>query len=132
MNHANVPRVDRSVDEPDIHGLTARLDGRITKSLEFMTANLDRPLVLSDIAGQVCLSTSRFCHLFRQQTGTSPKQALGRMRMDRANELLLDTDLPIKAVAIEVGFQHTSTFIRSFRSARGTTPGKHKDAVVRG
>lgn len=87
-----------------------------------MKEHLDRQLRIEDIAAHVGLSSSRFWHLWRATTGSSPKQLLKQMRLERATELLRATDMALKEVAATVGMPNVSAFGRAFLSWHGLTP----------
>lgn len=55
-------------------------------------------------------------------TGTSPAQYLRSIRMQRAQELLKRTDLPVGEVAVRVGFKEHATFTRTYKEAFGKLP----------
>jgi AraC-like DNA-binding protein len=67
-------------------------------------------------------SLSSFSHLFRSQTGTTFRDYLQRLRMQRACELLRSTDAPVGNVVREVGYSDATSFIRKFKREFGLTP----------
>ena len=70
------------------------LGPRIRRAIRFMEEHNTLPITIAALAEQACLSPGRFCHLFRQQTGTSPMQVLMRIRIERA-QFLLGHDAPL-------------------------------------
>jgi AraC family transcriptional regulator of arabinose operon len=98
------------------------LDPRIGDALRFMEASLHRSLSVADVAREVGLSPSRFAHMFRIETGSSPARMLLRMRLERAAELLSTTGLPTKEVGVRIGMAHRGAFGRAFRAWYGITP----------
>lgn len=90
-----------------------------------------QPLSLADCAARLHLSVSRFSHLFTQTIGVSPYQYLLRLRLDRACELLLHTELDIRHVAQLSGFDDASYFSRLFRKHFAKTPGAFRAAYNR-
>ncbi len=81
---------------------------------------------LETYAAQCCLSPSRFAHLFKQNVGVSPMEYRNRLRIERAKDLLLDTDLPIQSVADLVGFADHSYFSRVFTAQAGSSPSQYR------
>ena len=67
-------------------------------------------------------SLSGFSHLFRSQTGTTFRDYLQRLRMQRACELLRSTDASVGDVVHEVGYSDATSFIRKFKREFGLTP----------
>lgn len=61
-------------------------------------------------------------HRFRKQFGISPQGMLIRLRMDRARELLLGSELPVKAIANELGYLRQHDFTRAFHKCTGMCP----------
>jgi len=100
---------------------------RITHCLEFMKLNLGERLQLDQLAAQCNLSASRFGSLFREATGETPMECLTRLRMERACRLLADTDLPIKEIAVQVGYPDPYWFSNAFRSMHAMSPSDFRD-----
>lgn len=74
------------------------------------------------LATLVNLSPSRFRHLFKQETGTTPAQYLKEVRLRRAAKLLRNTFLTIKQILKQVGLGSNAHFVRDFRKLYGMTP----------
>jgi AraC family transcriptional regulator of arabinose operon len=83
------------------------------------------------LARLVDLSPSRFRHLFKQETGTSPAQYLKEFRLRKAEVMLRTTFLSVKQVLKEVGLGSNSHFVRDFRKIHGMTPTAYRRAVWR-
>lgn len=63
---------------------------------------------------------------FRLLTGTTPTQFITKLRIEKAKELLAQTNLPVKEIAAQVGFALSSYLIRTFREAVGQTPAVYR------
>lgn len=98
---------------------------------EYIELNFTRQLKISEIAAQMYLSTPHFCRRVRQETGTTFGELLTRYRIERAQELLLETDWTVIAVAKHVGFRSVSHFQELFRHRVGQTPieYRHKKTI---
>lgn len=81
---------------------------------------------LDEAAARLEMSRKRFSQLFREITGTSWLEHLRELRIAHARVLLSSTDLPVKAVAFECGFQDLSHFYRVFCSLEGMPPGSFR------
>lgn len=103
------------------------MDHRVRQAIETMKANLQRRHTVATLARPHQLSPSRFAHLFRQETGTSPIQFLKALRLATAKTLLESTDLGIKEVMLNVGFVDKSHFERDFRRVYHVTPKRHRE-----
>ena len=71
-----------------------------------------------DIARHVFLSPGYFIRAFREETGTSPINYLLKIRVERAMELLADTDDRIIDIALAVGFSSQQRFNEMFKTYR--------------
>jgi AraC-like DNA-binding protein len=91
-----------------------------------MTADIRREVSLAELAQSLNLSVSRFRHLFKKATGTSPSRFLKARRMQKAKELLETTFLNIKQVMLKVGIRHRSHFVSDFKKAYGLSPSQYR------
>lgn len=71
-------------------------------------------------------SGSRFGVWFKEQFDVSPKAYLMRRRVSTAIRLLRETQLPIKAIADELGYADLPTFYHDFRKRTQTSPGAYR------
>ena len=99
-----------------------RLDERIRRAQALMCRTIDRKLTLRDLAREAGISVSRFCHLFKGQTGTAPGRYLRRLRLSEAARLLRETPLSVKQVAGNLAYQDASRFVAAFRKVYRVTP----------
>ena len=83
------------------------------------------------LATLVNLSPSRFRHLFKQETGTTPAQYLKEVRLRRAAKFLRNTFLNIKQILKQVGLGSNAHFVRDFRKLYGTTPTAYRRIMGR-
>lgn len=108
----------------------ARFDERVLQSMEALRgARLADTVSLIELAGAVCLSPSRFSHLFKSQTGQTPAQFQERERLRRAGELLTLTNRSVGAIAAEVGFASPFYFSLRFKKATGQSPRDFRNAA---
>lgn len=98
------------------------MDPRIAVVIARMDETLDNAPSIPALAAEAGLSTSRFAHLFRQETGIAPGRYLHRVRMERARVLLERTFLSVREVMVRVGFRDPSHFSRDFRRFHGIAP----------
>ncbi len=94
------------------------------RALELLRENLDGSVRLCDLAKQCGLSVSHFARSFKATLGISSHQWLIRQRIDRAKELLLQTELPLCDVAALSGFGDQAAFTRTFHRIVGVSPGR--------
>lgn len=96
---------------------------------QFLRDNLARPITLLDVADQVGASQRTLCRQFQEQTGATVMEHLFTLRMDRAAELLAETDASVSAIGDEVGMPDPSYFVRRFRQHFHTTPHVYRRQV---
>jgi AraC family transcriptional regulator len=106
-----------------IHEYSRKLSSHQMRRLTtFILDHLNQNLSLEMLAQQVGFSPYHFARLFRQTTGESPHQFVLRQRLEVAQRLLKETDLPLAYVALEVGIPNQSHFTQAFKRHWGTTP----------
>jgi transcriptional regulator GlxA family with amidase domain len=93
---------------------------------EFIEANLEESISLQMLADIVGLSMCHFARAFKQSAGVTPHDYLVRHRVQRAQELLAGTDLPLSEIAIAVGFADQSHCARRFHEHVGLTPSRYR------
>ncbi|MBA1202532.1 helix-turn-helix transcriptional regulator [Pseudomonas capeferrum] len=97
--------------------------------VEYIEANLDQPVTLSEMASRCALSEYHFARMFRQSFGLPAHQYLLARRLERACRLLRTGDLPLGQVALCCGFASASHFNNRFRLTLGATPGAYRQAL---
>lgn len=105
--------VDRQRIGPE-HDLAGKSD-KLRKAVELMAEHLDAPLSAGQIAAAVGLSVRQVERLFLRHLGQTPSRYYMRLRLERARELLRQTNMSILDVAIATGFTSHSYFAQSYR-----------------
>ena len=96
----------------------------ISEVLRLIRENLKNDISLESIALQVGLSPNYLGNLFFQQTGERFRDALIRLRMERAKELLLHSPLKIYEIAEQVGIHNPQYFTYLYQKTYGISPAK--------
>jgi AraC family transcriptional regulator len=99
---------------------------KLRKVIDFIEANLDTTIGLSDLAVTTGLSPHHFARGFRAATGVSPYQFVLQRRLLRAQALLAETQMPISEVALAVGFSSQSRLTSAFRTRFQDTPAAYR------
>lgn len=86
----------------------------------------DPNLMLQDAAQAVNMSNSRFSTVFAQETGKTFTEYLTTLRLNRAKELLRDTDRKSGQIALDVGYNDSHYFSYLFKKNTGLTPGEFR------
>jgi AraC-like DNA-binding protein len=89
---------------------------------EYVDSHLDENVGLDTLASTAGLSVHHFARAFRQSVGEPPHAYLLRRRVERAQEMLKQTDLPLSDIALAVGFADHSHLTRHFKRLVGMTP----------
>ncbi len=95
---------------------------RLKRVLAFMEAQYGETVTLADMARIAGLSRMHFAAQFRISTGAKPHEYLLRLRVERAQKIMLESDEPLAQVALSVGFQTQAHFTTVFRRFASTTP----------
>ncbi|QWV95689.1 DNA-binding response regulator [Geomonas oryzisoli] len=93
----------------------------ILRCITYIKENLSSPISLDNMAREGGLSKSYFCREFKKTMGMTPMHFLSRLRIKRSKDLLRK-NIPISAIAMNVGFNDLSSFNRHFRDMVGQTP----------
>jgi len=96
------------------------------KVIEYIQVNLNDPISVEALAGIACLSRDHFIRVFKKKTGVPPAAYIVGKRIEKAQFLLLTTDLPIKSIIEESGFRSLAYFSRTFRKYTSYSPVEYR------
>lgn len=99
---------------------------RIQKSLALMQQEPCRSFPISELCDIVHLKKSAFMDSFRKVTGTSPGKYMMQLRLERARNLLIETDLSVAQIAAECRFSDPFYFSRCFSRHYLTAPCRYR------
>ncbi|WP_210452076.1 helix-turn-helix domain-containing protein [Pantoea ananatis] len=94
----------------------------LRNTLAFIDAHLALPLTLDALATQANLSEYHFARMFRQSLGIAPHQYVMQRRMEKAQQMVQSTSLPLTQIALDTGFSSLSHFSHRFKQVTGLTP----------
>lgn len=112
--------LDRRQETPDF------LMDKVKRYIHYHYAD---DLSLNILAGQVYLTPHYLSALFINETGIGISRYIKKIRMEKAKELLLNTNLKIADICTKVGYSNTSYFCKSFTEEFGTTPHQFRNTV---
>jgi AraC family transcriptional regulator, transcriptional activator FtrA len=100
----------------------ASADGSLEPTRRWILERLDQPFDVATMSRHAGVSPRTFARRFREETGRTPLQWLLSQRVLEARRLLEASDLPVEAVAWQVGFGTPASLRDHFRRATSTTP----------
>jgi len=95
---------------------------KLSRVIQFMEQNIEEPISPAILARDVGMSTRQLERLFRRYLSRSPKRYYMELRLQKARNLLMQTDMTIINVALACGFASPSHFSKCYRSHYDTTP----------
>ena len=98
----------------------------IARSLRYIKSNYTRKIRLSDIASELHVNPSYFSALFSQEMGKTFTDYILDLRVEKAKDLLRNTNLDILDISGSAGFENQSYFTKIFRKRTGVTPRKFR------
>ena len=101
---------------------------KLSTVIEKMESFIEEPVSPSVLAADVGMSTRQLERLFRRYLNRSPKRYYMELRLNRARNLLLQTDMSVINVALACGFASPSHFSKCYRAQFGTTPYRERGA----
>lgn len=97
-------------------------DGRFAGLLDYIRSNLDKPLMVSDLADQACMSPRHFARCFTSEIGITPARAVERLRVEAASAALESGNGSVQVVARQCGFTDVERMRRAFIRLKGIPP----------
>jgi AraC-like DNA-binding protein len=99
---------------------------RMLRARDTMDRAFAQPLDVPTLARVAHISPAHFSRQFRATFGETPHRYLQRRRVERAMELLRETQHPVTEICFEVGFKSLGTFSRTFRAIVGESPSLYR------
>lgn len=94
----------------------------VETAIRYIQENYMNKISLDEIATHIHINKNYFCKIFKQETGINLVNYITELRLDKATELLNNTDKKIYEIAEEVGFQSYPYFCRTYKKYRNTSP----------
>ncbi|MEO5995808.1 MAG: AraC family transcriptional regulator [Chitinophagaceae bacterium] len=99
---------------------------QINQSINYMKQYIDKMLSLQQMAASVNLSASHFSFVFKKNTGFPPIEYFNHLKVQKACQYLLFTDLRVKEIANNLGIEDPYYFSRMFTKVIGVSPGEYR------
>lgn len=101
----------------------------IDEVIAFINQNIYDPLPLSRLAEHVAYSPYHFSRIFKERIGLSPLYYVSALRLQKAKDLLLRTNLSVRDIGLEIGQQSLGTFTTRFTERVGVTPSEFRNSM---
>ncbi|MEP3346003.1 MAG: GlxA family transcriptional regulator [Litoreibacter sp.] len=101
---------------------------KLSRVIQMMETNVEEPISPSLLAKEVGMSTRQLERLFRRYLNRSPKRYYMEIRLQKARNLLMQTDMSVINVALACGFASPSHFSKCYRAHYNTTPYRERGA----
>lgn len=102
----------------------------ISRAKKYIVDNYKNNITLDEIAFEVDMSKNYFSYLFKRETGIGMWDYLTHVRIEKAKELLKESNSKIYEIAYEIGYENSSYFNRMFKKHTGVTPKEYQNKKV--
>lgn len=103
----------------------------VYKAQEILANRLDARFTLEDLARELNRSSRHLARLFKRHTGQTIQAYRDRLRLEHGEQLLLHTEMAVKEVAPQCGFESVRQFVRLWKQKKGCTPSQFRQAGQR-
>jgi transcriptional regulator GlxA family with amidase domain len=123
----------RRSDDVQPHSLhldAHHLPSKLRQMIALMADNLEEPVPRGDISRTVGLSSRQMERLFVRYLKVTPKRYYNTLRLERARNLLRQTDMSLAEIAVACGFETPTGFSKTYRKIFGCQPRQDRKAAV--
>jgi AraC family transcriptional regulator len=106
------------------------LQKRIARATDYLYSYFEADISLDELSRIACLSKYHFLRLFKAVHGMGPNQLQQQLRLQKAETLLKQKDMPINLIALQIGIMDQSSFSRFFRKHKGMSPQQYQAQKV--
>ncbi len=117
-------------DEKDITKNVFLRDELVIEVLNYVNNHVFENMTIEDMAKDLFVSKRYLLYKFKEVTGSTVKKYIYTKRMERAREMLEETDYGISEISAKVGYVTVSGFSRAFRAFSGETPKRYREKIT--
>lgn len=99
---------------------------RVSKCLRYIHENVDKDVSISQLAGVACISEDHLIRLFKKDMQCTPLRYINLKKIEKAQLLLLTTDISVRDIAFDLSIDNISYFNRLFKQHTGKTPTEYR------
>lgn len=103
-----------------------KIDARIEKITFYIHEHIYTNITIDELAEQIYLSKDHFIRLFKHETGTTPLRYINQKKIEKAQSILITNEIPVKNIAIMLGYENDSYFNQLFKKLTGYTPQEYR------
>jgi len=107
-----------------------RLPDEISAAIKYMERSLDKQLTIDEIADYAGISSFHFCRLFKKYTGATLISYFNRLKIQKACAMIAGSNIKIKEIANELGYNDPYYFSRVFKKLTGYSPEYYRKAKL--
>lgn len=101
-------------------------ENMLPDSIRYINEHYPENICIKNLAEIEHYNESYYCEWFKRKTGLSPMEYIKKLRIEKAKELLINTDCSILQIAEQVGYSFNSSFSRIFKEIEGTSPAQFR------
>lgn len=105
---------------------TGGVPAKILNIISYIQLNLNHDLSVTHLAQRVNLHTEYFSRLFQRHTGERPVKYVNEKRIERAQYLMVTTQMTFTEIAVQTGFENVFYFSKTFKKITGMSPRNYK------
>jgi two-component system response regulator YesN len=99
----------------------------IVQAQQYVNKNIGKKITLEEVADLLHINSSYFSRLFKKETGHNFNHYVTLTKMERAKDLLTNTNISVEEISEKLGYDNKSYFTKLFKKYIGGTPGKYRD-----
>lgn len=102
----------------------------VSMIMSYVDEAYDQDLYLEKISDKMNVSVKYVSRVFKDKTGMNITDYISQVRVSKAKELLIHTDLTIYDIAEKVGISNRTTFLRTFKKMEGLSPNEFRKSFA--
>lgn len=106
------------------------IDKRVNKCLQYIHENTGKDISVSSLADISCISEDHLIRIFKKEMNCTPLKYIINKKMEKAQLLLITTDMSVRDVALELSMDNASYFNRIFKRSTGKTPREYREGFI--
>jgi len=111
------------------HKEVSQIPVKILNAISYIQLNLHQELSVTTLAERANQHTDYFSRLFQQYTGERPLKYIHEKRIERAQYLMVTTQMTYAEIAVQTGFENIFYFSKIFKKITGMSPGNYKKQI---